>query len=346
MAFQLPRFFALKSKKNEKHLQYIHQDIKKLHGFLQFSGDNVVSPYAQFQMVAATSCNRRLVHIRSCYNNKYLVREDKDHWWIVARADEPQEDQSLWSCTLYEPQLVQPQADNNGSIPLIRLRHVQLGHYLKLLSANDFQACLFAHQATPDTQKFDVFTVKELVLSRTISDLNFRLAHARIYNHNIDLLVATGEAENCTLQPANALILLSYIDTKESTWITSVDNVAFTSLIPTTLTSDTLFAVEHNDGGIIGVLGKFNGVYQCGQTHTSQTTIESRFPVVVPPMSKVKVSLLATKASCNIPFYYSQQDNLISPHPRTITYHKEGGVYTGVSFYNFKHKKEEEPLAG
>ncbi|VVA41551.1 PREDICTED: Hfr-2, partial [Prunus dulcis] len=151
----------------------------------------------------------------------------------------------------------------------------------------------------------------------------------KIYNHNIDLLVATGEAENCTLQPANALILLSYIDTKESTWITSVDNVAFTSLIPTTLTSDTLFAVEHNDGGIIGVLGKFNGVYQCGQTHTSQTTIESRFPVVVPPMSKVKVSLLATKASCNIPFYYSQQDNLISPHPRTITYHKEGGVYTG-----------------
>ncbi|VVA39853.1 PREDICTED: Hfr-2, partial [Prunus dulcis] len=185
-----------------------------------------------------------------------------------------------------------------------------------------------------------------LVLSRTISDLNFRLAHARIYNHNIDLLVATGEAENCTLQPANALILLSYIDTKVSTWITSVDNVAFTSLIPTTLTSDTLFAVDHNDGGIIGVLGKFNGVYQCGQTHTSQTTIESRFPVVVPPMSKVKVSLLATKASCNIPFYYSQQDNLISPHPRTITYHKEGGVYTGVSFYNFKHKKEEEPLAG
>ncbi|KAI5317782.1 hypothetical protein L3X38_037489 [Prunus dulcis] len=227
MAFQLPRFFALKSKKNEKHLQYIHQDIEKLHGILQFSGDNVVSPYAQFQMVAATSCNRRLVHIRSCYNNKYLARADKDHWWIVAGADEPQEDQSLWSCTLYEPQLVQPQADNNGSIPLIRLRHVQLGHYLKLLSANDFQACLFAHQATPDTQKFDVFTVKELVLSRTISDLNFRLAHARIYNHNIDLLVATGEAENCTLQPANALILLSYIDTKVSTWITSVDNVAF-----------------------------------------------------------------------------------------------------------------------
>ncbi|PQQ12354.1 hypothetical protein Pyn_24315 [Prunus yedoensis var. nudiflora] len=64
-------------------------------------------------------------------------------------------------------------------------------------------------------------------------------------------------------------------------------------------------------------------------------------------MSNVKVPLLATTASCDIPFSYSQRDTLIRQPPETITYRKEGGVYDGDSgSYNFKHKREKEPLAG
>lgn len=470
----LPQFFALKSETNNRYLRFIHQDIDGVHGILQFSGEEVVSPYTKFQVEEATINNgdRRLVHIRSCYNNKYLRRADQNSRWIVAGADEPQENQTLWSCTLFEPELP---TDNNGSSIRIGLNHVQLGH---IQATNDFQANLFAN---PDSLNLDVYTVinwnslvilpknvafigdnnkylaveviegvpylrfsgtvptdisvhyeiapykdgniliksnsqqkywiendnawilanseyvvandrlfnpvpidadtnviallshqknnycrrnpsdridclkaslpyitseayltvHELVQSRTISDLIFHLADARIYNHNSEHVLATGNFENNTLQPACTTIRLSYKDTKDSTWKTIVDNVAFTSFTHTTLNSDTPFVLE---GGRIGPSGKFNGAYQWGKTHTSETPIVRRFLVVVQPRRRVTVKLLATKASCDIPFYYSQQDTLIRQHQPIITYHKEGGVYTGVSFSNFRYTQEEEPL--
>lgn len=147
----LPRFVVLKSVYNNKYLRYIQEDVQ-VHGFLQFSGEDVVSPYAKFEVEMAKSGNG-LVHLRCCYNNKYWVRWTQNHWWIVAGADEPQEDQSQWSCTLFKPISV------NAEAKTFRLLHVQLGHYACLWrAAAPFESCLFAGSENPDKDSCDVYT--------------------------------------------------------------------------------------------------------------------------------------------------------------------------------------------
>ena len=50
----LPRFVVLKSKYNNKYLRNINED-EQVHGFLQFSGEEVVSPYAKLEVEMAKS---------------------------------------------------------------------------------------------------------------------------------------------------------------------------------------------------------------------------------------------------------------------------------------------------
>ncbi|XP_028085811.1 uncharacterized protein LOC114286803 [Camellia sinensis] len=153
----LPRFIVLKSKYNNKYLRYINEDVQQVHGFVQFSGEEVVSPYVKFQVEWAKSGrkNGHLVHIRCCYNNKYLVIRwsPNNQGWIVAGADEPNEDQSIWSCTLFEPIYVQ---GTDG----VRFRHVQLGRYVCLWrDPPPRYACLLANSANIDKDGCDVYTI-------------------------------------------------------------------------------------------------------------------------------------------------------------------------------------------
>ncbi|KAI9112702.1 hypothetical protein K1719_016368 [Acacia pycnantha] len=148
----LPRFVVLKSNYNNKYLRYIQEDVQ-VHGFLQFSGEEVVSQYAKFEVEMVKRRNG-LVHIRCCYNNKYWVRWSQNHWWIIAGADEPEEDQSKWSCTLFKPICV------DAGAKIVRFLHVQLGHYACLWRiAAPFGTCLFAGSENPDKDLCDVCTI-------------------------------------------------------------------------------------------------------------------------------------------------------------------------------------------
>ncbi|KAK4275746.1 hypothetical protein QN277_018777 [Acacia crassicarpa] len=149
----LSRFVVLKSNYNKKYLRYIHEDVK-VQEFLQFSGGEVVSPYVKFEVEMAKSGNG-LVHIRCCYNNKYWVRERQDGWWILARADKPEEDQSKWSCTLFKPIYVDADAKT------VRFLHVQLNHYacLWMAVAAPFTTYLFAGSKDPNKDSHDIYTI-------------------------------------------------------------------------------------------------------------------------------------------------------------------------------------------
>lgn len=109
-----------------------------------------------FKVETAESGDGRLVHIRCCYNNKYLARWSPDHWWIVAEADEPQENRSKWSCTLFEPLFV----DDEDDAKTVRFRHVQLNHYACLWrAAAPHTSCLFAGSEETDKDGCDVYTI-------------------------------------------------------------------------------------------------------------------------------------------------------------------------------------------
>ncbi|KAL7170603.1 hypothetical protein ACSBR2_035475 [Camellia fascicularis] len=153
----LPRFAVLKSNWNDQCLHYIHED-GEVHGFVQFSGEEVSSQYSKYELkMAKTSSNGNvLVHIKCWYNNKYFVRWSPDQWWIVATADEPKEDQSKWSCTLFEPRHV----NDYDVAQTIRLRHIQLGHYACLWRVTTVHSsCLFVATTEPDKEQCDVFTI-------------------------------------------------------------------------------------------------------------------------------------------------------------------------------------------
>ncbi|KAA8544856.1 hypothetical protein F0562_019640 [Nyssa sinensis] len=431
----LARFVVLKSKYNDKYLRYIKED-SEVHGFVQFSGEEVVSPYAKYEVVMAKS-GKGLVNIRCCYNNKYWVRWSDHHHWIVAGADEPEEDKSKWSCTLFEPVYVD--AKN------VRFRHVQLGHYAclwRMGKGNVYNSCLYAGSKAPNNEQCDVcviidwesllilpkhvafkgdngnylsarwieghqylqfssgdigdptvgnevFTtrdgsvriksdhfgkfwrrspnwiwadsddtssknsdtlfwpikvdnhvvalrnlgnnnfckrlttegktsclnaavstisrearlqVEELVLSRTIYNVNYRLMDARIYSQSV-LTMANGYAINQTQEPNTVEVKLQYTEKRSMTWKASVSlKLGVTTTIETGVPS----IVE----GKIQISSEINQQYEWGKTEESTTVVETVYKVTVPPMTKVKVSLLATKGSCDVPFSYFQHDTL------------------------------------
>lgn len=112
---------ALLSVYNQKYMPYVvAEGNPELDGFLQFSENEVEEPYTEFEVEEAKSGNE-MVNIKSRYNEKYLVRHNEQSHWIVAGADEPNEDLNTWSCTLFKIINI---GDSN-----IRLRHAQLDKY-------------------------------------------------------------------------------------------------------------------------------------------------------------------------------------------------------------------------
>ncbi|CAK9314039.1 unnamed protein product [Citrullus colocynthis] len=122
---------------NGKYLRYPDEDIEG-HGFPVFDhGDferfSLLSPYTKFKIVASsTTATSSYVHIQSAYNNKYWVRSTNDNSWIWAGADEINEDQTAWNCTLFEI------LNTNEKPNYVRIRHLQLGCYLSLWTASVF----------------------------------------------------------------------------------------------------------------------------------------------------------------------------------------------------------------
>lgn len=144
--------FCLKSVYNSKFLRYRYENVQT-HGLLQFAADEVMDPYAQFEVELSKNYGG-LVHLKCRYNNKYLVRWSPNHYWITASATEVDENQSNWTCTLFKPIYVDHQDIKN-----LRLLHVQLGHYACLWRYYPpFDSCLFAGSNEIDKDSCDVFT--------------------------------------------------------------------------------------------------------------------------------------------------------------------------------------------
>ncbi|KAL0538381.1 hypothetical protein IC582_027399 [Cucumis melo] len=150
----VPKYFTLKSRQNGRYLRYINDD-KTMHGFLKFSGTQVVSPFAKFEVEKAKEkSNKGLVHVRCCYNNKYWVRWSEKSKYIVATANEPNEDKTKFSSTLFQPIYDQ---DRN----VFRFKHVQLDRYIQLRQhiTSQFQDALFADSSGFEDDESDLLTI-------------------------------------------------------------------------------------------------------------------------------------------------------------------------------------------
>nr|AIU47281.1 amaranthin-like lectin [Linum usitatissimum] len=147
-----------KSMYNDKYLSYREDPGKEQDGFLQFSGNDPMSPYSKFE-VKMSATETGSFHLMCSLNNKYLVRTSPSQHWIRGSNTRPEEDKSKWSCTLFKPI---PVDDHNGdgNLIVVRFLHVQLNHYACLFrSGPPFGDCLFAGWKSPNQDLCDACSV-------------------------------------------------------------------------------------------------------------------------------------------------------------------------------------------
>ena len=129
---------------------------------------------------------------------------------------------------------------------------------------------------------------------------------------------------------------LAYVETRTSTWGASV------SLKLGVKTSVEVSSIPLIVNGQMEISAEFSGTYQWGETQTWTSTVETAYTAVVPPMTKVKVRLLATKGTCSVPFRYTQRDILTDGE--AVIESMEDGVYSGINCFNFRFETEHQPL--
>ncbi|CAL8119779.1 unnamed protein product [Prunus armeniaca] len=377
----LPRFVVVKSNHNKKYLRYLKQEDGEEDapaGFLKFTGEEARSHYAKYEVEMAKSTeNKGFVHIRCCYNNKYWVRVNGTDKFegdvlIVAGADEPEEDQSKPSRTLFEPVYVDPIDDEDDDnkpddkaeddleedSQVVQFRHVQLGRYTCLHNDSD-ALVLFggSNSATDDPNNLesrDVCTVVNWeslderiwadAFNPTAGDKNYKdtlhkaiklydktIALINVGNNNYCKRYASGI---CALS-ANVpnLSIYSHLKVEEPVKSRTMPGPTITKLtsksppqrpstspkkppliysmkLKTTIEAPAIPRIATHEGGLnkVEISDGFKGDVPWVETEAYQTEVETVCVVDVPAKSVLKVRLLATTASCDVPFSYSRQD--------------------------------------
>ncbi|MCL7034235.1 hypothetical protein MKW94_007286 [Papaver nudicaule] len=193
MAMELPRFFALESIDVSEYLRHLKGSDAD-HPDIRCTGKEVVSPYTKFESVVPKMDNndRGLVHIRCCYNNKYWVKESEEGDMITPRATEPEEDDTKWSCTLFEPIY-----NMEGTTLQVQLNHVQLGQPLYVFTGS--RNCI---RVNPDTSaaKFTVIDWQSLlVLPKQVALKRPGGQYLNVLNNDGDLVFMSDDGADATV---------------------------------------------------------------------------------------------------------------------------------------------------
>lgn len=196
----------------------------------------------------------------------------------------------------------------------------------------------------PNLSIFSHLRVEEPVKSRTIYNVNYRLAHARTYNYQTDVEIATGEAVNFTQETTSVCIKLVYKKNTICSW-NDISRVCSMKLKTNIEAQGVPRIAPDNDGSMKIAIsgGEFKGEVQWGETTTWETDVETVCMVAVPAVSVVKVRLLASKAACDVPFSYSRRDTRINGEVH-VTNDLDDGFYSGINAFNFKYDTQEEKM--
>ncbi|CAN1312788.1 hypothetical protein LINPERPRIM_LOCUS28756 [Linum perenne] len=118
----LPKFMVLYSESVGKYVNYFTDDA------IRVTGNQVWSPRSRFE-VEPSKLHPSMFHIRCSYNNKYLQRltDSPINEYIYALADEPEDDQTMWTSTLFVPEF---------SGDTVSFLHVQMGLYVQCNNVN------------------------------------------------------------------------------------------------------------------------------------------------------------------------------------------------------------------
>ncbi|KAK9117092.1 hypothetical protein Sjap_016039 [Stephania japonica] len=219
--------------------------------------------------------------------------------------------------------LFRPVKLGDNTVALCNLGNNQ---FCKGLTTKGKKNCLNA--ADLDITKEAHLLVEELVSSRTIYNVEYHVEAAKV---DIDrkVIMANYTLENLTPETNWKTVKLGYNDSKTNTWNAPVSlkvsgEMTFKVGVPFIASSEVKISLEVTRS------------YEWGDSSTPSKYVEVSSTVAVPPMSKRKVMVVASKGKCHVPFSYYQRDLLVNG--QYVTVKKHDGLYTGVNYFNFSRK--------
>ncbi|KAI3862922.1 hypothetical protein MKW92_049516 [Papaver armeniacum] len=164
--------------------------------------------------------------------------------------------------------------------------------------------------------------IEEPVDSRTISNVRYRVADARIYNERVTELI-TDTTVNRLDVPITSELNLTQTVTNTTNWSRSV---TLTIGVTTGGSAGIPFVTD----GKIEISTEVSNSWDWGETKEESLQVGSVRTVDVPPMSRVRGNLMATRLSYDIPFSYTQRD--------------DDGLFTGHNGYGYYFEFVPLPL--
>ncbi|KAK8563747.1 hypothetical protein V6N12_035888 [Hibiscus sabdariffa] len=261
--------------------------------------------------------NDGTIRIKTTCIDKFWRRSTNN--WIWADSDDTSTNDKD---TLYRGVQV-----DGKTIGLINLGN---NYFCKRLTTHVGQTnCLNAALPTVTTE--GRITVEEPVLRREINDVKYDVDDSRVYDQK-SLILATNSVVNSSPEPATLHVKLSYVDTTARTWSTN-----FSLKLDMKSTVD-LSVPLISAGGEVEISDEVQSGVVWGDTYASTKVVQVVHNVVVPAMTKVRVNLVASKGTCDVPFTFTQRDTL---YDGTIVQAEINGSYTGSNYYNIIETKEE-----
>ncbi|KAG8090118.1 hypothetical protein GUJ93_ZPchr0011g28092 [Zizania palustris] len=307
---QLPKYIAVKGDNGK----YLSAQIIQGYKYLTFSSDDIGDP----TVVNTVITNKDgTVRIKNNHFDKFWRRSPNWIWADSTDTSNTNRD------TLFKVIKI-------GDF--FAFQNLGNNYFCKRLTTEGKTSCLNAGIPTITTEA--KLRVEEAVISRKIYNVDFDLSKSKIYGNEV-INMSTATAINRTTVKNTAKLTLAYKETSKSTWDSSVSwklsvNASITAGIPVIAEAKVV------------VKNEFSGEYKWSSSVEKTTEEQIEYEVTVPPMTKVTVSLIASKASCDVPFSYKQEDSLYDG--RVVTYDMNDGIYSGVNCYDFKYDTKEENI--
>ncbi|KAF7059223.1 hypothetical protein CFC21_066155 [Triticum aestivum] len=198
--------------------------------------------------------------------------------------------------------------------------------YCNRLTTEGKKSCLNAGAPTITAEAR--LRLEEAVASREIYDVVFDLSRPRVHGKTRVVGMAAASALNDAASGDTAQLRLECRDTEKRTWGSSVTvNLGVGAKIHAGVPRITA-------GGNVEVTDEFSGPYSWGSSMEKETTKDVAYQVTVPPKTRVTVSMVATRASCDVPFSYKQRDTLLDGHQ--VTHDMNDGLYSGQNCFDFE----------
>ncbi|KAK9715565.1 hypothetical protein RND81_06G173400 [Saponaria officinalis] len=286
------------------------------HTNLQFAAEDMSSKEAVFEVI---NTDDGLVRIKSTASGKFLhVREVTQ--WVEADIVDGENGYNPHPLR-YMFEVIPADKDNAN---MVSLKSKSMGKFCTIKDG-DFRRsdCLWAGADTPEEKA--KLELVEPINQRTVHVVEFRLNEIVLISEE-PIVAATCNFFNTSSIEQETKLEKTIKDTKTNTWNNGISTTKGFSF---NLTSGIPDKVELG----FTVSSETTKEYQWGKSIETSYETSGGGPIKVPAWKRVTGKLLASKATFEVPFTYTQTDRLSTGEIKT--YQLQDGVFTGVIGYTF-----------